>query len=257
MTDHDLAVLVEKEFAPLKITVSAWEKAHYLSRRVCELGEQPLELSFFLLGQSDLVIRDIYLGHDQRVTSTFCKIPLSGVIASALDVQTNYDLQIIGWGHSHGCWDNFYSPTDETTLAEREKLWGVFKNLDFQNNKPKESELAAGQDYYNLPLSQGTLSLINAEEKQRHKAKFVKGQMSQILLGVFYGMTFNAKGDDPYCVIAYSHSGQETCLLKKQKYVIVAENKPCRWDKDDLDAQLIKRVNNLNFLNHLNYLESD
>jgi len=253
MTKLDLAEIVKERYTPLKITTEAFAKANYLSQRVCELAEQPLELSFFLLGKAeDMVIRDIYLGREQNVNASFCEISESGVIGSVLDIQENYDLQILGWGHSHACWNNFYSNTDTITLKERERLWGVLKEVEISEDYLKNINLEnSNEQYQSLDLDEGLINIFSEPVYSESALTTIDSYSEEMIVGLFQGMTFNAKADEPYCVVAYSQRDEEPVLLGELDYEII-EAGNCNYspetNKQVLDEQLKERVIGLHYL---------
>jgi len=74
------------------------------------------ELAFYLLGDDNRLINDVYLGHDQVVLPAYCNITRFGSMKSIRDIRANSEKNILGWGHSHGSMANFFSSIDLNTM---------------------------------------------------------------------------------------------------------------------------------------------
>jgi hypothetical protein len=190
MTEENLEDIILKDLTPITITEYALEKANYISKIICELVGEPLEVYMLLLSEKGSeVIDDIYIAQEQVVSDVDCEMTGQGEIASYQDIKQNTSKRVVGWGHSHNFMDTFYSPKDDRNIVEIvEDGGGVKKTIS-------------------LPIE-----IANEYGLEKLRIRF------------YLGMTFNTKGDEPFCAIAYSHSGEEPVLKKGLEYVVVENN---------------------------------
>ena len=101
---------------------------------MCQLAGTPLEVAFYLLDNSlvgrepDITIRDVIIGHDQVVRHLHCDITPQGKMMSFKDVK-NQGKRIVGWPHSHGEFDIYFSDEDNQTMSNHLESWGVLKSV--------------------------------------------------------------------------------------------------------------------------------
>ncbi len=264
---------IRKELSPIKITSYAYEKANYIARRVCELAGTPLEVAFYLLDDSlvnrqpDITIRDVIIGHEQVVRPLHCEITPMGKLKSFKEVKSQ-GKRIVGFGHSHANISNFYSSEDVDTILSHVNDWGIKKELEeIIDLTQEENELTYYFDGENRGLKltlngqtytiQSTMFDDHSEEYNQNQ-KFVLLQKQQLTIPFFYGMTFNAANERPYCVIAYIHNGRAEQFSEGITYKIVPPRKHRELDKEKIDAELILRVRKLNniFNNYKSVLEN-
>lgn len=259
----------------IKITSTAFEKANYISKRVSELMGSSVEVGFFLLddkpkdNDQDSVIRDIYIGHDQNVSGTRCDISGLGKIKSFRDINNNLNKRIVGWGHSHGSMSTFYSHTDDNTILDMLDGWAIKNEIHInpeltskinsiglvnRDNKVNlEIILEGGNSFYipNQLFDNFNKSIIS--ELPYYFFKDGKNEIDYLI-----GMTFNERGDDPFCVIAYKNFDGPKKLEDNVKFEIVGEPRE-EIDKEYIDKTLIERVNNLKvkYENRIEITEED
>tara|TARA_Y100000310_G_C20677843_1_gene814139 strand:+ start:416 stop:1543 length:1128 start_codon:yes stop_codon:yes gene_type:complete len=240
-------------YTPIKITDYAIKKANVISKRMCELAGESLEVSFCLLDDDpsaeDMLIGDVYISQDQRVTPAYCDVSGSGGIRSMRDIKYNLKKRIVGWGHSHANFDVFYSGTDDATILNRASKWKVKKEVDCLESILEDVGVLEenGSRVLRLDL-EGRSVVLKMDMFRDHSDEYnlrgldVLGSKKRDV-GVFYGMTFNALGADPYCVLAYT-SEDGGFFVKGVEHKVV-ENSEREVDVKEVDRQLKERVINL------------
>ncbi|MBU0629182.1 MAG: hypothetical protein KKC75_08395 [Nanoarchaeota archaeon] len=111
---------VDDEFRGVDITSEALRKGNYISRRVVEVADLPLESYLYSLDNKNSgqlpVVRDLYIAQSQEVTLSSCRVPALAVIASSLDIRDILKKKIVGWSHSHGYIHPFFSDDDKDNI---------------------------------------------------------------------------------------------------------------------------------------------
>ncbi|MBU3941835.1 MAG: hypothetical protein KKF74_02890, partial [Nanoarchaeota archaeon] len=120
---------VKAIFNKIKIKKSALLKANFYSTIVSELFDKSLEAMGYLVapeGINEDVVNDIYLSHNQTVTSSTCTGDPSSEMNSFKKIKSQCS-KIIGWWHSHGLYHRpFHSLTDVETFEGTS--YGIFPN---------------------------------------------------------------------------------------------------------------------------------
>ncbi len=252
---------VANHFLPVKITQGAIDKAVYIAKRTCELSQEGLEVGFYLLGDldngnldklDDLVINDVCIGAEQTIYPTYCEITPMGVILSSQEAKKR-NKRIIGWGHSHAYMQNFYSPTDDKTIGLCEEELGFLKTYTQKKKRKEPLDIEYDELLQSLIFSdEGKTYQITLDHLKEHLPEFnqkgltatrIVNQETDGILRLLYGMTFNAKGDNPYCVISYSLDCGSSTLVKPVPFEIVAGPK-CN---NDVDLKIRSSVKNVIF----------
>ncbi len=250
---------IRKSIEPIKITNYALDKSNYLVRRVNELAEKPLEVAFLLLDDPEkqkeegIIIRDVYIGHDQDVRDDHFIITGSGMITSLRDIYNNLKKKPIGVGHSHPIMGAFFSPEDKGSLKDilrdgiysekdlqiyssfKDKVNDVPKFKKIENNnflfiKINEDEYYIGSEFFDLFK---TDVLFNSKMEFYHKEK--------IIVPYSIGMVSNTRNDFPFCGLAYK-IGDNKKILEDIKIDVIEKEKQKTLDKDLIDYNLIERV---------------
>ncbi len=248
---------IVKALTPVKITSYALEKANYASRRLCELMEEDIELGFFLLGDnsSDRIIKDIYIAPDQILEKDKCRVRGKGVLNSVRMLRQT-DMKILGWGHSHGYGDNFYSDIDDNTIFEFINDRGIKFQLGIDLDvTSKTSSIRLAQNgsgsYIEIVMEEGSsplrvygscLDVLSGLIKDDYLSQmpFKLSKTTTISLKYFLGLTFNARNDTPYCAITYKYNGENKRIQDNIELLVIDEGNPP--DTTSLDRQLYERV---------------
>lgn len=245
-----------KETTPIKITQDALDKANYISKRVCEIHKFPLESSFYLLNgeeKNEFVIRDIYLAKNQEVTGSKCNITPNGTKISLKEIK-EMNRRVIGWGHSHANMGNFYSLEDDRTIKN---LLGIFSNRKKINCFEKVDENHPVKIKVNS--EENVLEIIIGQKKYFASGDLISDHSKNYLdlcqlnlferkkedLEFFYGMTFNAKKDEPHCVVAYFENNLPKNTSENVGYEVVPTNSEICLDENVLDQEIVSRIKNL------------
>lgn len=218
---------IREELSPIKITSYAYEKANYIARRVCQLAGTPLEVAFYLLDDSligrepDITIRDVYIGHDQVIKNNHCDITPQGKRLSFNDVKSQ-GKRIVGWPHSHGEFDIYFSGEDYQTMQNHLETWGISKDIEISgfdlNNSLKFFSAFVVNDKNDDP-AYGIM--IN---KPRY---FIEdNQLKSTTDELFFERIPNRD---------FSEDNWPTPIIKKS-------NKLSKEEKTELDKQIINRV---------------
>ncbi|MEK6917042.1 MAG: hypothetical protein AABW92_04825 [Nanoarchaeota archaeon] len=251
---------VVDELSPIKITSYAFDKANYISKRICELAERPLEIGFFLLSDSlsstDDVIQDVYIGDDQKVRHLHCDITPEGMMKS-LKYSRQNKKRIIGWGHSHANIGTFYSGEDDMTIQNLVRTWNLEKDtkigVDYTKKEGYNIEYIANEKVHGLSLTIGneeyflTSSIFDDHNKnynQSQKFRILKDE--PITLKYFYGMTFNAANETPHSVIAYIDNTITRKIEQGVTYGIIPSKEIKEEEKLGIDREIISKVEILN-----------
>jgi len=246
------------ELSPIKITRYAFEKANYISTRICEIAGRPLEIGFYFLDEPingrepDIVIRDVYIGQEQTVEHLHCDITSIGDIRSFKDIKS-MKKRIVGWGHSHADIGTFYSGEDDNTILNKVRKWGIKKELDLAVDlscKPGYNiEYFSDGDKKGLLVTvKDETVFINSTIFQDHSDSYNQKQIFEMIkddkikVPFFYGMTFNAANDEPHCVVAYILDQRPYKVEKGVKYSIVDPKEERAIDKNLIDNELLSRI---------------
>ncbi len=248
---------VRRELAPVRITKQAFDKANYVSKRICELFEGGMEVGFFLLGDveqstENRVIEDVCIGHEQDVTPTRCDISGFGVIKSYHSIKRESKRRIVGWGHSHGKMSTFYSDIDDNTIIEVLSNLGMKKIVGLTVPPRNASarfvideigrylEISLGDDKFRLHHE--SFGFLDFEVISGYP--IILSTLSAREIRYTYGITFNANADNPFCVIAYQLDGKNG-MVKNAGYEIVEDGDRSILDREKIDQELVERVVNL------------
>jgi len=109
-----------------------------------DISKTPHELALYLLANKDdlkvnnPIVKDVYIAHKQEVFPSFVNISGAGDILSLKEIRS-LNKKIIGWGHSHGMHNTFFSGTDKSTIEtflDDNKTFGSvkFKHYDHSHN---------------------------------------------------------------------------------------------------------------------------
>jgi len=253
--------LLTQSVAPISITQAAIDKANYISKRLCELMRERLEVSFFMTSdnvgeQGDLVISDMYIAHEQKVWPDYCEIKGNGNIRSFRDIADNQHRVIAGLGHSHAQMETSYSKRDIKTLSEIVKSWGVSKTLSLNNDIPGEVTPIIPLDAHEkialklkfpgeipIILKSDLLDIFKYEKLLKFHWEI--SVPTEVTVQYLYGLTFNAHGSDPYCVIAYKLPDDDIGIVRDVGYKIVEHPYQVAVDPTQIDSELKERVLNL------------
>lgn len=112
---------VDDTFNTAAITSEALRKGNYISRRMVEIAGVPLEIYLFSLddvrNDSDRVVKDLYIAKEQEVWPGRCYVSAYGVLLSDLDIRDKLKKQVVGWSHSHGSLNPFFSEDDKENIV--------------------------------------------------------------------------------------------------------------------------------------------
>lgn len=129
-----------KNVKEIKITNYALDKSKYIAQRVSELAKhvgkgEHYEIGMYMINnqsevnKGEVITRDVYIGQEQIDESDHCDVTPLGKIRSFREVKS-IDNRIIGWAHSHGNHNTFFSDEDDNTLRDILNKWGIKKTLD-------------------------------------------------------------------------------------------------------------------------------
>lgn len=86
-----------------------------------EIAGVPLEIYLFSLddvrNDSDRVVKDLYIAKEQEVWPGRCYVSAYGVLLSDLDIRDKLKKQVVGWSHSHGSLNPFFSEDDKENIV--------------------------------------------------------------------------------------------------------------------------------------------
>lgn len=245
-----IQVLLDKQLGqrPVKITTDAKRKANYISKRVCEIAKEPLEVGFYLVdtkpNELERVVRDIYIGPEQTVTKKSCKIDGLGKQLAYDEIVIQKKMRIIGWGHSHAFMGNFFSDEDlETTLNEMDnfgitnkvKMWvpdNELKLFPTTESEPGHVKFVINKRDYIIDIGCGLKKDVAILSERELPITYV------------VGLTFNALGREPYCALGYSYLGTKR-VVKAERLQTVEENNAIELDPYKIDLLLCQRVDRL------------
>jgi hypothetical protein len=244
---------IVKVLSQVKITEGALNKANYVSKRICELMQEDVEIGFFLLGNSDRIIQDIYIAHEQRLTKDKCRVTGKGVLNSVRNLR-QIDMNAIGWGHSHGDGDNFYSYVDDKTIIDFLNDRGVTFPLDVEidiTSKTSSIRLEKNGEvsYIEMHIGRSPIRLYSAcldiagsilKEEYLAQLPFTMSRRKIISVKYFFGLTFNARNDAPFGAIIYSYNGESKRVTDNLRISVIDGD--CPIDKSVIDNELYQRA---------------
>ncbi|MBU4284223.1 MAG: hypothetical protein KJ968_03880 [Nanoarchaeota archaeon] len=226
-------------FNKIKIKKSALLKANFYSTIAPILFNKSVEAMGYLVapkGINEDVVNDIYLSHNQTVTSSTCTGDPSSEMNSFKKIQSECS-KIIGWWHSHGLdYGSFHSLTDVETFE------GISYSI-FPNNKISIDNFvdisnlddSAGLSYSqkddknylminsenNDPIFRLSIGKINSDIVPLLKdIKINKVEKADpIKISFSYSMVTNSKNMQPYLEVSYKCKGDEKINYVKGKDV--------------------------------------
>jgi len=246
---------VKDALSPIRITPEAIDKANLISRRVCELMCGSFEIGFFMTSGQEpegekLTITDTYIAHNQEVKSDYCDIKGSGKIISFKDINGRQKRAIAAWGHSHAGMNTSCSRRDRTTIADLVRTWGMEKEIHLDRDAAASIRLVRSpkgrsiQVRYpgNIPIMLQSEVLDILDEKYLISHPWKASVTKSVRIKYFYGITFNAKGDEPFCVIAYMLDSREISIIHGVGYEAVEHDYKAEISKEQIDQELTARI---------------
>ena len=98
----------------LRITVHALEKAYAYARLACGIAGRSIECGGYLITPKnirDRIVRDTFLAKNQDVSGGLFTIEAEDVIKAGREINAR-GYRVLGWWHSHGNLQTFFSDTD-------------------------------------------------------------------------------------------------------------------------------------------------
>jgi len=256
---------VKSIFNKIKIKKSALLKANFYSTIVSELFDKSLEAMGYLVAQEGInedAINDIYLSHNQTVTSSTCTGDPSFEMNSFKKIKSQGS-KIIGWWHSHGLDHRpFHSLTDVETFGGIS--YGIFPNNKISidnfvdvNNLDGSSSLSYSQKdnkAYLIINSENndlifrlSIDKINSDIVPLLKdIKINKVEKSNpIKISYAYSMVTNSKNMQPYLEVSYKGKGDDKINYVKGKDItleVIDDEKIQFEDYKKLVDDVSKRV---------------
>lgn len=254
--DISLDNQVLAELSPIKISSYAFDKANYVSRRVCELAGEPLEVGFYLIGDplsktdGEAVIDDIYIGSEQNVKKSHVNVTPRGKMLSTKSIQ-GMGKRVVGWGHSHAESTVYYSDQDDDTIEDLVKQWGMKRGfeavLPVSDDLHNSLEYACRNGRKGIKLTiEGADLFISSDMFDEHSEEYMKekelelSRSKDVEINFFYGMTFNRANDRPYTTIAYRFLDDIKIIEEGVDFQLIKDEREI--DTAQLDQDLISRV---------------
>jgi regulator of replication initiation timing len=200
-----------------RVTAQALKKANYIARRTKDLAMSPVENAFYLLDypssskDQEVVVRDVTIPYRVEVSLNRCFIK---------DTTTDEsDMDIIGWGHSHGLHaTNFLSGKvgydfDRQVIAETlSSFGGRLMNVKIPTD-------IKGQEYQKVIYT--PTFVVNAKGDKNYG---------------FVGVSFRKKTDNKLC----------TLITPPNKHVafeiVNEESLHFSFDEKEIDEQILNRT---------------
>ncbi len=256
---------VKSIFNKIKIKKSALLKANFYSTIVSELFDKSLEAMGYLVapeGINEDAINDIYLSHNQTVTSSTCTGDPSFEMNSFKKIKSQGS-KIIGWWHSHGLDHRpFHSLTDVETFGGIS--YGIFPNNKISidnfvdvNNLDSSSSLSYSQKDNKAYLiinseNNDLIFRLSIDKINSNIVPLLKGikvnkieKSDPIKISFAYSMVTNSKNMQPYLEVSYKGSGDNKISYIKGKYVtleVIDDEKLKFEDYKKLVDDVSKRV---------------
>ena len=99
----------------LHITDYAFEKAYAYARLAVQKARRTIECGGYLIapkGAQDRIATDSFLARNQDVSEGLFTIEAEDVIKAGKEIN-EMGYKVLGWWHSHGNLETFFSPTDD------------------------------------------------------------------------------------------------------------------------------------------------
>jgi hypothetical protein len=254
----------------LKIKKSALLKSNFYSTIAPILFDKSVEVMGYLIapkGDSEDVINDVYLSHNQTVTSSTCTADPVCEMDAFKKIQKK-GFKIIGWWHSHGL---KHVPTHST---EDDKNFKGFSYSVFPNNKVTIDNFVGvnnlnksynlncfkenNQDYLLIKPNDDdddfsfrlSIDKINSNIipllKDIKISKIEKSNPMKIAFA--YSMVTNSRNMQPYLEVSYKSKHDKEINYVKDKEVtleVIEDEKPQFEDYKRLVDDVSKRVYNM------------
>lgn len=123
---------VDPAFSTVIVTQEALNKSNLIAKRIVRLAGEPLEVYTYSLDRKGdrygpVAVRDVYIAKDQEVSPASCHV--LDPINSALDIRNNYKMRSVGWTHSHGDFNPFFSPMDKDNIFRELEDTNIHKKI--------------------------------------------------------------------------------------------------------------------------------
>ncbi len=255
MNKESLEDMIVSELSPIRITRSAFDKANYISKRVCEVSGKALEIGFLMTGSmlnpedTHLTITDMNAAVEQNVQNLRCEITPEGTMTAFEDSITS-GKRIIGWGHSHAKASPYYTEDDDNTIKQCVQRWGLRRriicplDLDVEKDYSLQPHSENGINGLLIGVRGTQLFVYGKEDDIFRELQQDKGLglAEVVLIKYFYGMTFNALGDTPYNVVAYISDGQIGLIKNRIDSLVIDDGHSADFDKVEIDRQMVRDV---------------
>ena len=198
------------EFRKIKITEEAYKKANKIAKRVVEVSNLPNEVYLYCTGDKahrGVKITDVIIP-PQFVSPVQCRVDPAKSTRVHLDLDKQ-GKQLVGWAHSHGNMNVFFSPTDDQNL----------QHVPDSHGKKIEIELTS----------------------------FAPGKTEKFEVFVAPCLVFNAKDSYPSMKIVSEYTGfrdynSKIVINENPELEIVDKEQDTSIDMSIIDKQILERV---------------
>jgi proteasome lid subunit RPN8/RPN11 len=193
----------------LYITKYAFEKAYAYARLACEKARRSIECGGYLIApkdSKDRIATDSFLANNQDVSDGLFTIEAEDVIKAGREI-TESGFKVLGWWHSHGNLDTFFSRTDDNGQRTVLNEIGAF-NYIIQKDEKEVSNLE-------IKSEDGRIIMFDKRSPERKYEIEIDGNASKISIaklklqqekkiGFAYGLVVNnrRRKKEPYAEIA-------------------------------------------------------
>ena len=212
----------------LHITEYAFKKACAYARLAVKKASCQIECGGYLItpkDSKDRIARDAFLARGQDVSAGLYTLNAEDVIKAGREIDTSGH-KVLGWWHSHGNMQTFFSSTDDNGQLT------VLNEISAINYIVQQTQKYVGN--LEVRIEDGVIVMFDKKNPDRtYEAEF-KGDASQISIanlnfkqnkriGFAYGLVVNAhdgKNGEPYAEIA-TRDFCSSCRDSRDKSVIV------------------------------------
>ncbi|MBI4143795.1 Mov34/MPN/PAD-1 family protein [Candidatus Woesearchaeota archaeon] len=253
--EHPVSVR-EHPVEKVYVTKSALAKANAYASLACEVLKESVECYGYLItpkGENDRIVRDVYLAPGQDVGSAHVIIPGSNVIMAGRAIDA-LGYRVLGWWHSHANMETFHSKIDDDNMRTVLNSVGatnfvrIYRQVSLLSGQLGVRRKNAGVEVYEVGNSRKRVRLVLGSKD--FKIEDLGGVKSIVVdmavnVGFAYSVVVNAKGDNPFCVVA-TDDFCELCHGSKEESVeselVVVNQVDFRIDKKRIVNEIKERI---------------
>jgi len=215
-TNDELLAKIRDRYLPIQLSQYALDKANFTARRVseiCKAFELPTyEIAMYMVSSQEIasddkpIIEDINLPSDQEIFPDLCVIKSIGSASSIRSIW-NKGQAIVGWAHSHGDHENFFSTKDKNTMPKFIQDHPRMMEDSIDTVICDELPIVEYNGKKHIRLNDNLLIETDAADVKHRLIEH-----HRYVVQCQYALVFNAANDAPFGVLGLLEGNHETTM---------------------------------------------